>query len=393
MSGDVACISFDSTEVLRERLRAAAAPVLITDSVPEALRRESWSPARLLSVLGTRSVNLLCSETGKFDFTQEGERTYSNVRLPFEEALGRISAARLPAPCYYLRQLPLADYGLNEAGLPGQKLLPPATRREQRLWLASADCVTPLHYDGKNNLLTEMHGRKRVTLFPPSEHARMYPYGLRFQVSHLSRVDPEAIDEGMFPQFPSQLAVSFLLHPGQTLFIPAFWWHHVRALDLSVSVNEWWPVSDEQYLVPNAADYLRLKYRKERLARIFEDEGARRPLCFARLAARAHALGLNCAAILFCGAATRLTLDALAANDGATPADREGNDAPSREEAERAQALARRGRLTPHEAGRAQFCLFLAELAATQGKTPAAAELENITVEVSEFVARRCPNV
>jgi len=44
-------------------------------------------------------------------------------------------------------------------------------------------------------------------------------------------------------KFPLAAKVSFtesVLHPGEMLFIPAKYWHHVRSLDLSFSVSFWW---------------------------------------------------------------------------------------------------------------------------------------------------------
>jgi lysine-specific demethylase 8 len=49
-------------------------------------------------------------------------------------------------------------------------------------------------------------------------------------------------DYTTFPTFreapPAILCPS--LNPGDALYIPAKWWHHVRSLDTSASVNVWW---------------------------------------------------------------------------------------------------------------------------------------------------------
>lgn len=379
--------------MLSERLaQAEASPLIITESVSEDERARRWSAEALTAILGERAVGVLVSPTGKFDFTQAGERRYEKKTLAFAEAIGEITRARLPSPCYYLRQLPLKENNLDERGLPSERLLPRSIVMERRLWIASADCVTPLHYDGKNNLLTQLRGSKLVRLFPPDEHARMYPYGLRFAISHLSRIDPEEIDSALFPEFPREREISFPLHAGETLFIPAFWWHHVRACDFSVSVNEWWAPRAECYLVENAADYLRLKYGKERLAKIFAGETEQgRAHLFARLALEAAARGLLLAATLFGGAATRLLLRFLSAADGdASPDGVEGSKRGYDEE-ENADVdnLAARNLLTPHEARQARLWLFLARMAAAEGRTPNASELRETTRQLVELLARR----
>ena len=405
MSGAIERLSFRSAaERLKEHLaRADASPVVITESVDEEVREQLWSPAALLDALGERTVNVLVSETGRFDFTPEGERRYTSTRRPFDQALPAIMRARLPDACLYLRQLPLREHELDERGLPGQRLIAPGTDEERRLWIASADCVTPLHYDGKHNLLTQISGRKVVRLFPSSEQARMYPYGLRFEVSHLSRVDPEELDGQSFPEFPSWREISFVLDAGETLFIPAFWWHHVRSLDFSVSINEWWPPPAESYLAENAADYLRLKYGKERLAKIFSGEAAgRRPHAFARLARLALTHHRALASTLFCGAATRLCLRLLLTEETSqappsesapqlsevAPQPSESVRQTSHEEEEQAhvRALVERGLLTPRRARQVQLRLFLAQVAAAQGRTPSLSELQTTLCELFEFL-------
>jgi ribosomal protein L16 Arg81 hydroxylase len=46
------------------------------------------------------------------------------------------------------------------------------------------------------------------------------------------------------------------LGPGDVIYIPRGWWHHVRTLDLSISVNFWWARGMRRLLV-QAADYVK----------------------------------------------------------------------------------------------------------------------------------------
>ncbi|HVF49073.1 MAG TPA: cupin-like domain-containing protein [Pyrinomonadaceae bacterium] len=373
-----------SPDELRERFAGRESPLLISRSVAEDVRAECWSPSHLLEAVGERTVSVLKAEGERFDYDERGERNYTDFKSTFAGALRIVSAAHSPGPCYYIRQASLKHLGLGSEGLVSESLIPARVARRSHLWLSSDGCVTPLHYDGKNNLLTQMHGAKRVTLLPPTEYARIYPYGVGHYATHASRVNPEQVDAVKFPQFPKSLAVSFDLLAGDTLFIPAFWWHHIRSLELSVSVNDWWAARPAQYLVEASVDYLRLRYKRDKLRQIFapEDDDLR-PVHFAELAAQAHARRLACAATLFCGASTHALLESLARAHGISP------PAPGESALSYATALAARGLISPQEDRRAQLSLVLAELAATQGRTPKPSELETLISETRAFVSQR----
>lgn len=113
-----------------------------------------------------------------------------------------------------------------------------------RLWIGNATQVAT-HYDQSNNVACVVHGRRRFTLFPPEQVANLYigPLDNTLAGPPSSMVDPDAPDLARYPRFEQALAHAQMaeLEPGDAIFIPAIWWHHVRALDrLNVLVNYWW---------------------------------------------------------------------------------------------------------------------------------------------------------
>ena len=88
-------------------------------------------------------------------------------------------------------------------------------------------------------------GRRRFTLFPPNQVANLYigPLDLTPAGQAISLVDFLEPDLERFPRFAAAMehALTAELEPGDALFIPSMWWHHIQALeDFNVLVNYWW---------------------------------------------------------------------------------------------------------------------------------------------------------
>jgi hypothetical protein len=110
-----------------------------------------------------------------------------------------------------------------------------------RLWLGGP-VKTQTHNDRDHNLACVIAGRRRFLLFPPEEVASLY-IGPIDNPPPLSIVDVEAPDLERFPRFAQALRTAQVaeLSPGDALFIPRHWWHHVTSLDAyNAMVNYWW---------------------------------------------------------------------------------------------------------------------------------------------------------
>lgn len=113
-----------------------------------------------------------------------------------------------------------------------------------RLWLGN-EVVTPAHFDESHNLACVVGGRRRFTLFPPDQAANLYIGPLDFAPTPtpISLVDFRAPDLERFPRFREAMrhAIVVELEPGDALYLPSFWWHHVESVGvLNVMVNYWW---------------------------------------------------------------------------------------------------------------------------------------------------------
>lgn len=98
-------------------------------------------------------------------------------------------------------------------------------------WMGPKGTVTPWHHDLTQNLLVNMLGVKRVALVSPAETHRMRNHRHCF-----SRFGADAgLSDAPPAERPRVLTVD--IGPGDILFIPVGWWHHVTGLSLTVGMS------------------------------------------------------------------------------------------------------------------------------------------------------------
>jgi hypothetical protein len=113
-----------------------------------------------------------------------------------------------------------------------------------RIWLGNR-ITTPAHVDEWNNIGCVVAGRRRFTLFAPEQIANLYVGPLDFAPTGapMSLVSLRNPDFERYPKFREALAAAHVaeLAPGDAIFIPPLWWHHVESLEsFNVLVNYWW---------------------------------------------------------------------------------------------------------------------------------------------------------
>ena len=110
------------------------------------------------------------------------------------------------------------------------------------LWAGHGGGCTPMHWDAVSNFFTQLVGRKQVLLFPPSAWPSLYPYPFLHAMESYAMVDVESPDLDRFPALARARGLETTLEPGDVLWLPSFYWHHVRQLDdgqQNLSLNLW----------------------------------------------------------------------------------------------------------------------------------------------------------
>lgn len=171
----------------------------------------------------------------------------------------------IPAPPYiYIQSTPTPEHLPGFAADNPNPLLPPAIA--PRIWISNATRAQ-IHNDNDHNIACVAAGRRRFTLFPPEQLVNLYigpmehnPSGRAISLASLEDPDFERFPKLAEAMKHAQVAE---LEPGDAIYIPKYWWHHVQSLTpFNVLVNYWWGNSAptaENPLTPFLAALLALK--------------------------------------------------------------------------------------------------------------------------------------
>ena len=238
----------------RDEILTSQQPALLRDAVAHwpAVRAGCESPGAVTQYLrafdqGSAAEVMFADASigGRFFYNDElNGLNFQRRSQPLAQSLDELhSLMDVPAPpAFYVGAVPMP------ASLPGfmrDNALPLIDARiAPRLWLSNRVTVQT-HYDLSYNIACVVAGHRRFTLFPPEQMTNLYVGPLEFTLAGqpISMVRLENPDHGKYPRFReawnhAQVAE---LGPGDALFIPYMWWHHVVSLDnFNVLVNYWW---------------------------------------------------------------------------------------------------------------------------------------------------------
>jgi Cupin-like domain len=153
-------------------------------------------------------------------------------------------ATEPPDPLLYMAQNDLPPALQNDVEIPSvccEATLGAGILYSTMLWVGPCGTVSRLHYDPLDNVLLQIAGTKRVYLIDAAVDPSCLYAGTTHQYNVSAIRDVTAPDLARYPRFAEVPAIwTTELQAGDTLFLPRRWWHAVRSLEYSISVNAWW---------------------------------------------------------------------------------------------------------------------------------------------------------
>ncbi|RHY28071.1 hypothetical protein DYB32_006281 [Aphanomyces invadans] len=242
-------------------LLTARAPVLLVHSPTDQWNTSLWTLDHVLSCFKRKTVEVHAASPPVFKHYDPNLELSAKFPPPFRTfytdathlhtlltsaTVEKQDAAPPPTGYYVNGELKLLAPQLARDISPTLPFALPSASSTifVKLWIGGPRVVANLHYDATHNIFHQVHGQKTFTLFPPDAFDSLYVHS-RLHPSHrqslLDLSQPEADLLARFPRYRQALSkrVDVTLQPGETMYLPPFWFHCVLTTTPSISVNVW----------------------------------------------------------------------------------------------------------------------------------------------------------
>ena len=216
--------------------------------VQKAKQSDGTALAYLLEFYQGRPVSAFLAEPevkGRFFYNQDVTAfNFVQVNTQLDQVFKKLMSFsnEEPNPALYVGSTQTSAWlpGFNEAhqlpfSLPGALT---------SIWIGNQTRVAA-HFDFPRNIAGCILGQRQFTLFPPEQVENLYvgPWDLTPAGQPISMVDFHEPDYVAYPKFAEaeRHALMGHLQPGDVIYIPNMWWHHVESLSpINGLINFWW---------------------------------------------------------------------------------------------------------------------------------------------------------
>ncbi len=218
-----------------EHYYAQNTPVVLTDVMGNWQALSRWNPEYLKQHYGEVNVGVQFNRESNPLFEQEKDKHRQQMRMKDYVDLvvtGGKTNDYYMVPYNGNFDNPEFKPLLNDLEIFPDYLDSTVQQTQIFFWFGPEGTITPLHHDPCNVLLAQVYGKKRVRLISPNQKHLLYN-----QVGVYSEVDLLNPDYEKYPRFKEVEVIDVILEPGEVIFLPVGWWHHVESLDIAISVS------------------------------------------------------------------------------------------------------------------------------------------------------------
>ena len=241
-------------ETFRNEIRPAGKPAILRGLVAHwpAVQAGMRSPRAFCDYLDAfhsdQPVDTLVGDpsiNGHFFYREDmSGGNFERTRAPLRAALARLLTC-LDDPAPPALSVQAASVAAVLPGFAEQNQQPLlGVGAQPRIWIGNA-VIVQTHYDLWYNIACVVAGQRRFTLFSPQETTNLYvgPFDFTPAGTPVSMASLESPDFEHHPRLRRALAAAHTaeLEPGDALYVPFLWWHHVRSIGpFNALVNYWW---------------------------------------------------------------------------------------------------------------------------------------------------------
>ncbi|KAJ8029515.1 JmjC domain-containing protein 7 [Holothuria leucospilota] len=242
-------------------------PVIIKNAVTSWPALEKWDLNYLSQILQNKKVSVAVTPNGLADAVYEDHFVLPEERkIKFEEFVHLLEHQNNKDGIFYIQQqdsnlirefpelLCDVDPEISWASEALNKK-PDAVN----LWIGSQESVSSMHKDHFENLYVVITGAKHFILHPPTDqpfipyeefpvasykeisegHFEIEPSNPASVVKWIP-VDPKKPDLLKWPLYSKVQPFHCTVHPGEMLYLPSMWYHHVSQDKNTIAVNYWY---------------------------------------------------------------------------------------------------------------------------------------------------------
>ncbi len=203
-------------------------PVVIKDMAKQWPAYKKWSWDYFINIVGDKEV-------GVYNNVKSDAYTPINTAdayMKFGDYLTKVKEGPLDLRIFLFNIFQHAPQVITDFTWPDE-LMKGFVKKYPMLFVGGQGSITHMHFDidMSHILHTQFIGRKRVLLFPFEEQYKLYrkPWEVLSLANYANY--KEKFDYDSFPAVKLAKGYEVILEHGDTLFMPAGYWHHMEYID------------------------------------------------------------------------------------------------------------------------------------------------------------------